>query len=77
MSPPILVDTNVIFACHDAGCWETLTGAYQIETVVQCVEEAQTGALNRPRENRIVEAALVRSLSKIHTVEPAEWHSCC
>jgi hypothetical protein len=68
----VLVDTNVILEAHAKACWKALAGAYALHTVEPCIEETQTGALNRPADQRIDEAELRKSFKGIHEVSMAE-----
>ncbi|MFN5997327.1 MAG: hypothetical protein ACK47C_10255 [Paracoccaceae bacterium] len=64
----ILVDTNVILEAHFKGCWKALSGAFQLETVEQCVVETQTGGQFRRPELRIDEVSLRASFKAVHPV---------
>ncbi len=68
----VLVDTNVIIEGYRTATWPALAGAYDIETVEDCVTEAQTGYQNRPREQWIDIANLRESLAKVHDVTDLE-----
>lgn len=63
----VLVDTNVIIEAHDYGCWQSLVGAYTVETVETCVVEAMTGD-----GQRFEEASLRQSFHRIHEVSEIE-----
>lgn len=63
----VLVDTNVIIEAHEYGCWQSLVGAYTVETVETCVVEAMTG-----EGQRFDEANLRQSFHRIHEVSEAE-----
>lgn len=65
---PVLVDTNVIIECHAIGCWASLAGTHEVETVEQCILETQTGMQRRRPEQRIDEAVLRTSLHAVHEV---------
>jgi hypothetical protein len=69
---PILVDTNVILEGHRTGSWRTLTRRFRVETVMDCVKEAQTGFQRRRPEQRIDEGELRGSLAAVHAVSNAE-----
>ena len=68
----VLVDTNVIIEGHRTATWPALAGAYDIETVEDCVTETQTGYQSRPREQWIDIAPLRESLAKVHDVTDLE-----
>lgn len=63
----VLVDTNVIIEGHLRGCWNALTGAYQVETVETCVVEAMTGRHDWGG-TKPAEVALRAGFSQIHDV---------
>ena len=69
---PVLVDTNVIIECWRTASWKALAGGYRIETVQMCEAETQTGALNRPPEDRIDPRVLRETLNAVHPVGGAE-----
>ena len=62
----VLVDTNVIIEGYRTATWPALAGAYDIETVEDCVTE--TGYQRRPREHWIDVANLRESLAKVRNV---------
>ncbi len=66
------MDTMVIVEAHRTGSWKTLAARYRLETVEKCVEETQTGAQNRPREQWIDEAALRGALNAVYPVSDLE-----
>jgi len=39
----VFADTNVIIESHRVGCWAALMGTFQMDTVMRCVEELNTG----------------------------------
>ena len=68
----VLVDTNVIIEGYRTATWPALAGAYDIETVEDCLTETQTGYQSRPREQWIDIAPLRESLAKVHDVTDLE-----
>jgi hypothetical protein len=44
----VLVDSNVIIEAIRTGCWNALTGHFQVETADKCREEARTGRAYAP-----------------------------
>ncbi len=39
----VFIDTNIIIAAFQTGCWTAICNKFDIETVDKCVEEALTG----------------------------------
>ena len=68
----VLVDANVIIEGYRTATWPALAGAYDIETVEDCVTETGTGYQNRPREQWIDVGNLRGSLAKVHDVTDLE-----
>lgn len=65
---PVLIDTNVIIAAYAAKVWPDLAGAFQLETVEQCVVETQTGMQYRRPELLINEQTLRGDLHAVYPV---------
>ena len=68
----VLVDTNVVIEAHRTGTWSALVGAYEVETVEDCVVETQTGYQTRKREHWIDVGDLKASLGAVHEVSDGE-----
>jgi hypothetical protein len=60
----IYLDTCAVIAAHKTGCWNALTGSYQLHTVEECMKELGGG---NPRDPGYV-AVDQEALSKIITV---------
>lgn len=67
----VLVDTNVIIEAVRTGAWNALTGAVCVETVEECLDEAQRGDSTRPAYVRVSDADIAR-LHAVHPVSKRE-----
>ena len=66
------MDAVAIIHAHDKRCWRALASAFSLETVHKCVEETQTGNMNRSPTDRIDEQTLRSSLAAVHDVSDLE-----
>lgn len=67
----VLADTNVIIEAVRTGIWKALTGAFRVETVEECREEARRGQSSNPSYVPVSDADLAR-LGAVHVVSEAE-----
>ena len=66
------MDTNAVIEAWRVDAWRALCGGYRLETVEECVSEANTGYQRRRPEQRIEAKALLAGFKAVHKVTDGE-----